>query len=94
MIKLQFQARPVDLQILPSLDMVEGVRLPKGWKRSHVITPGKLAPYINSDMIAGAVAREIKRAEIPPAICLDNPPAGIAVERGSLLATITITLPD
>ena len=92
MTTLQFQAKPVDLQILPSLDMVEGVRLPQQWKRSHVIKPGKLGPYINSDMIAGAVAREIKRNEIPPAINVDNPPEGITVERGSLLATITITL--
>ena len=89
---VQFKAKPKPAQILPDLAMRNVVDVPKTMGRQHVIEVGRLRPYVNSDMLGGMIRREMRKAGLAECIDVDNPPPGVSIEKGKLLATVTITL--
>ena len=92
--QLQFKAKPADGQLLPCFDVVPVVTTPKAWKRSHVLKPGRLASYINSNMLGLVVARELKHAGVPSRFNAEVPPAGITCEPIGPLMLVTITIEE
>ena len=88
--KLQWKAKIVQGQTPDNLTLRDVVDMPKAWKRSHVVEPGKAAAYVNSNMLGLVVARELRRAGIPERIDITEPPHGVTVERHGPVATINL----